>query len=71
MGNNDFLYIYGCNRDDGFNFAVGTSTDESPANGSRALFQRVEDAHLFAYAVQERDGTMVHILPSAELPTTT
>jgi len=68
--NNRFLYIYATGRDDGFGYAVGEYNDEQgPANGSLALFQRAQDAHTFAYAVQASEGAMVHVLPSAELET--
>lgn len=61
-----FLYIYATPyREDGFRFCVGRD-HAGTVDGAYALFQTAEDAQLFAYAVQERDGCMVHVLPSAE-----
>lgn len=63
-----FLYIYGTGyRTDGFNFAVGEKPEDGAANGSLALFQRAEDAHIFAYAMQSVHSCMVHVLPSADI----
>lgn len=63
-----YVYVYGTgDRPDGYRFAVGSMWDGGSDHGSRALFVDAADAHLFVYALQERTGCMVHILPSAEI----
>lgn len=63
----DNLYVYGTGaRDDGFAYAVGVNPPDGPANGSLALFQRADDARLFARTRAELSGATLSVLPSAE-----
>lgn len=61
------LYVYGTARDDGMGYAVGISLrPQAGRTELLAMFAHAADARMFAYAMGERSGVKVVILPSAD-----
>lgn len=59
------VYVYATSRDDGLNFAIGTTYYEgNRANGSYALFAERSDALEFAATLSKREGARLLILPT-------
>jgi len=63
-----YAYVYGTGgREDGYAFAVGVRHADGALDGGYALFKGRNAAITFAYAIKQRDGADVAILPSAEV----